>query len=113
MGKKSELSASQRQEVVLMMLRREEPISVLARRYGVSETTLHRWRDDFLTAGGAALAYGRRKQVSVQAEHVRQLERDVAKRDQVIGELTIANRILKKTLGGSSSTMLYGKTLNE
>ena len=101
MGKKSELSASQRQEIVLMMLRREEPISVLARRYGVSETTLHRWRDDFLTAGQAALAYGRRKQVGVQAEHVRQLERDVAKRDQVIGELTIANRILKKTLGGS------------
>jgi len=113
MGKKSELSASQRQEVVLMMLRREEPISVLGRRYGVSETTLHRWRDDFLTAGGAALAYGRHRQVSAQAEHVRQLERDVTKRDQVIGELTIANRILKKTLGGSSSTMFCGKTLNE
>ena len=101
MGKKSELSASQRQEVVLMMLRREEPINVLARRYGVSETTVHRWRDDFLTAGQATLAYGRGKQANAQAERVRQLEREVAKRDQVIGELTIANRILKKTLGGS------------
>lgn len=101
MGKKSELSASQRQEIVLMMLRREEPISVLGRRYGVSETTLHRWRDDFLTAGQAALAYGRRKQANAQAQRVGQLQRDVAKRDQVIGELTIANRILKKTLGGS------------
>jgi|TARA_B100001971_G_C17727951_1_gene304499 transposase-like protein len=101
MGKKSELSASQRQEVILMMLRREEPINVLARRYGVSETTLHRWRDDFLTAGQATLAYGRGKQVSAQSERVHQLEREVAKRDQVIGELTIANRILKKTLGGS------------
>ena len=101
MGRKSELSASQRQEIVLMMLRREEPIAVLARRYGVSETTLHRWRDDFLTAGQAALAYGRRKQANAEAERVRQLERDVAKRNQVIGELTIANRILKKTLGAS------------
>jgi transposase-like protein len=42
MGKKSELSVSQRLEIVLMILRKEEPISVLARRYGVSETTLHR-----------------------------------------------------------------------
>jgi transposase-like protein len=85
----------------LMMMRREEPISVLARRYGVSETTLHRWRDDFLTAGQIAMAYGRGKQANAQAERVRQLERDVANRDQVIGELTIANRILKKTLGDS------------
>ena len=41
-----------------MMLRREEPITVLARRYGVSETTLRRWREDFLQAGEAALSYG-------------------------------------------------------
>ena len=47
------------------------------------------------------MAYGRGKQVSAQSERVHQLEREVAKRDQVIGELTIANRILKKTLGGS------------
>ena len=38
MGKKSELSVSQRLEIVLMILRKEEAISVLARRYGVSET---------------------------------------------------------------------------
>ena len=37
MGKKSELSVSQRLEIVLMILRKEEPISVLARRFGVSE----------------------------------------------------------------------------
>ena len=37
MGKRSELSVSQRVEVVLMILRKEEPISVLTRRYSVSE----------------------------------------------------------------------------
>ena len=109
MGKKSELSASQRQEIVLMMLRREEPISVLARRYSVSETTLHRCRDGFLTARQAVLAYGRGKQASAQAERVRQLERDVAKRDQVIGELTIANRILKKRWATRSQPRLAGQ----
>jgi len=54
MGRRSQLSVSQRVEVVLMVLRKEEPISVLARRYGVSETTLHRWRDDFVKASPAA-----------------------------------------------------------
>lgn len=100
MGRKSELSIAQRREVVLMMLRREEPVAVLARRYGVSEATLHRWREDFIRAGEAALAYGRGKKAGAEAEHVRRLEKDIAKRDQVIGELTIANRILKKTADG-------------
>jgi transposase len=102
MGKKSELSVSERLEVVLMMLRREEPVSVLARRFGVSENTLHRWKDDFVKAGQAALAYGRGQAVAGADEvRIKQLERDLAKRDQVIGELTIANRILKKTADGS------------
>ena len=100
MGTKSELPPAQRREVVLMMLRREEPIAVLARRYGVSETTLHHWRDDFLQGGEAALSYGRGKKARAEAERIRQLERDLAKRDQVIGELTIANRILKKNADG-------------
>ena len=101
MGKKSELSVSQRLEIVLMILRKEEPISVLARRFGVSEATLHRWRDDFLKAGQSALAYGRGKAGTGPDElRIKELERDLAKRDQVIGELTIANRILKKTADG-------------
>jgi hypothetical protein len=33
---------------------------------------------------------------------VERLSGELAERDQVIGELTIANRVLKKTLGGSS-----------
>ena len=100
MGKRSELSPTERREVVLMVLRREEPISVLARRYGVSDTTLHHWRDDFLQAGQAALSYGRGKKARAEAERIRQLEQDLARRDQVIGELTIANRILKKNADG-------------
>ena len=60
MGKRSELSASERREAVLSLLRKEESAAVLARRYGVSEPTLYRWRDDFLAAGEAALTAGSR-----------------------------------------------------
>jgi transposase-like protein len=100
MGRKSELSLTQRRDIVLMMLRKEEPITTLARRYGVSETTLHRWREDFLRAGEASLAYGRGKKANGQAAEIDRLKKDLARRDQVIGELTIANRILKKNADG-------------
>ena len=96
MGSKSELSAEQRRDIVLMMLRKEEPITTLARRYGVSETTLHRWREDFLTAGVTALAYARGKKANGQGAEIARLKKELARRDQVIGEITIANRILKK-----------------
>ena len=100
MGRKSEVSPAQRRDIVLMMLRKEEPITTLARRCGVSETTLHRWREDFVTAGEAALAYGRGGKANGQTAAIDRLKKDLARRDQVIGELTIANRILKKNADG-------------
>lgn len=96
MGRQSCLDAAQRVEVVLMMVRKEEPITTLARRYGVSETTLHRWREEFLAGGQAALADRRGKKSDTQAAEVTRLKKELARRDQVIGEITIANRILKK-----------------
>lgn len=97
MGKRSELSKAQRREAVLALIRQEEPASRLSRRYGVSEQTLYRWRDEFLSAGETALEGSRAG--DPQRRRVEELEREVARRDQVIGELTIANRILKKLSG--------------
>jgi transposase-like protein len=95
MAKRSELTAKQRSEAVLALLRREEPAAQLARRHGVSEQTLYRWRDEFLAGGEAALS-GKSKGSDAPARRVAELEQQIEKRDQVIGELTIANRILKK-----------------
>ena len=99
MAKRSDLTATQRREVVLLLLRREEPATKLARRYGVSEQTLYRWRDEFLAGGEAALASGKKGTDSRDRE-IKQLKKDLEQRDQVIGELTIANRILKKSAEG-------------
>lgn len=99
MGKRSDLSVPQRREAVLALLRREEPATKLARRYGVSEQTLQRWRDEFLAAGEAALSGGQNGRG--QQRRIAELEKEIESRDQVIGELTIANRILKKLSGES------------
>ena len=100
MGSKSRLSAPERREVVLSLLRREEPARVLARRYGISENTLYRWRDEFMIAGEAALANGKGKADS-RDRQIAEMKKQLGQRDKVIGELTIANRILKKTADGS------------
>jgi transposase-like protein len=101
MPKRLELAVEQRQEAVLALLRRDEPAATLARRYGISEQTLYRWRDDFLTAGAAALAQGKNGGDARQRE-IRTLKAQLEERDLVIGELTVANRLLKKLSGPSS-----------
>ncbi len=100
MGQRSKLNAEQRMDLVLQLLRKEAPAVQIARRGGISEQTLYRWRDEFLQAGKHALN-GKGSQ-SEQAKAVSRLNAQIADRDQVIGELTIANRVLKKLSGESS-----------
>lgn len=100
MGRRSELGIAQRTEAVLALLRREEPGIRIARRFGVSEQTLYRWRDQFLDAGKAGLAAAN-GQRDPRDRRITQLEQDLAERDRVVGELTIANRVLKKLSGES------------
>jgi transposase len=100
MAKRSELTAKQRREVVLALLRREEPAAQLARRWGISEPTLYRWRDEFLAAGESALAQGKNG-ADPREREIQELRAKLEQRDQVIGELTVANRILKKLSGQS------------
>jgi len=88
MPKRSELTVEQRREAVLALLRREEPAAPLARRYGISEQTLYRWRDEFIAGGEQALAKGKNGSDG---------------RDQEIRALkAAANRILKKLSGPST-----------
>lgn len=100
MGRKSKLPPAQRAQVVLRLLSKEEPAVQIARRAGISEQTLYRWRDEFISAGQEAM-----KGRGASAERAKELDRlagELAERDQVIGELTIANRVLKKVSGSSS-----------
>jgi transposase-like protein len=102
MARQSNVDVKDRREAVLSLLRREEAAAVIARRIGVSEPTLYRWRDEFLAAGEAALANGSgKKGVDPRDRRIAELEAQIEKRDQVIGEYTIANRILKKLSGQS------------
>jgi hypothetical protein len=56
--RQSNVELKDHREAVLSLLLREEAAAVIARRIGVSEPTLYRWRDEFMAAGEAALASG-------------------------------------------------------
>jgi transposase len=99
MGRQSGLTVEQRAEAVLSLLRREEPAAKIARRYGISEPTLYRYRDLFLEAGKAGLASGSGAASEPNRREVVELKKQLEQRDQVIGEITIANRVLKKLSG--------------
>lgn len=95
MARKSGLALEQREEAVLRMLRKEEPVAALARRYQVSEQTLYRWREEFLAGGRERLGKGGRRAGEAE-RRIAKLEKELARRAQVIGELSIANGLLKK-----------------
>lgn len=96
MPRKSELTAEERAEVVLALLRREESAAALARRHQVSEATIYRWRDAFVAGGKSAVAKPEGAADQATTRRIEQLERELAQRAQIIGELSIANDILKK-----------------
>jgi transposase len=105
MARHSNIPPAQRTELVLAVLRGTEKLEVLARRHQVSANTLRRWKDEFLAAGRDRLM-GNGDSAAAQAE-VKQLRRELAEREMIIGELTVANRFLQKKVDGS-----HGRTAN-
>jgi transposase-like protein len=85
-------------EAALALLRREGTAAQIARRHGMSEQSLYRLRDLFVEGGKACLSSRGRDNGATR--EIEQLRREIAERDRVIGEITIANRLLKKTADG-------------
>lgn len=80
----------------MKLLRKEATAVQLAREAGISEPTLNQWRDAFLQGGFSGLEGSQ----DTNLER-RRLEREIAERDQVINEMTVALRTLKKGLDES------------
>ena len=73
-------------------VRREDSMVSLSREASAAEQTLYRWRDLFIEGGCERLSGG----VSPEHKEIKRLKKELAERDQVIGEQTIAVRMLKK-----------------
>ena len=91
-------SAEEKIRVVLAGLRGEESIASLCRQEGISESLYYSWSKEFLEAGKRRLAGDTARQAS--SPEVKGLRSESAALKEVVAELTLENRLLKKSMIG-------------
>ena len=79
-------------------LRGEESISALCRREGIAESLHYSWSKEFLEAGKRRLAGDTARQAT--SPEVKDLRSESAALKEVVAELTLENRLLKKSMIG-------------
>lgn len=95
-GKMKRFSARRKVEIVLRLLR-GEVLELLSRELGVTAARLSNWRGQFLRAGHAVL--------KKRPQDARDLE--IARLQQKLGEVTMANELLQKRSSTWRTAVLY------
>jgi len=94
-------NAEEKIRIVLEGLRGEESIAELCRREGIHANLYYKWSKEFLEAGKARLTGDtKREATSSEVDGLRQ-ENEQLK--QVVAELVLRNRVLKKSALGRES----------
>ena len=90
-------SAEDKIRIVLEGLRGEDSIAELCRREGIVQNLYYRWSKDFLEAGKKRLVAGDTTRAATSDE-VKDLRREASALKEVVAELTLENRLLKKSV---------------
>ena len=85
--------------IVLAGLRGEESIAALRRREGISESLYYSWSKEFLEAGKQRLAGDTARQAT--SPEVKELRSESSALKEVVADLTLENRLLKKSMLGA------------
>ena len=94
-------AAEEKIRIVLEGLRGEESIAALCRREGLNPNLYYRWSKECLEAGKKRLLGDTTREAT--SSEVGALRQDVAELKQVVAELVLENRLLKKSVTGSES----------
>ncbi len=94
-----QFSAEEKIRIVLSGLRGEDSIAELCRREGIVQNLYYRWSKDFLEAGKKRLAGDTAR--AATSDEVRELRRESSALKEVVAELTLENRLLKKSAIGA------------
>lgn len=84
--------------IVLEGLKGEESISELCRRVGINPNTYYNWSKAFLEAGKRQLSGDTKREANT--DDVTDLRKDNDQLKHLVAELSLENRVLKKTLTG-------------
>lgn len=91
-------SAEEKIRIVLEGLRGESSIAELCRREGLNPNTYYKWSKEFLEAGKSRLTGDVKREAT--SHEVDGLRRENEQLKQVVAELVLKNRVLKKSVGG-------------
>ena len=91
-------SAEEKIRIVMEGLRGEETIAELCRREGIAQSLYYKWSKEFLEAGKARLAGDSKRQAT--SNDVKRLRQENDQFKQLVAELALKNRVLKKSLTG-------------
>src|ERR687891_1657943 len=94
-----QFSAEEKIRIVLCGLRGEDSISELCRREGIVQNLYYRWSKEFLEAGKKRLAGDTAR--SATPQEVKDLRREASALKEVVTELVLENRLLKKSTIGA------------
>ncbi len=89
-------SAEDKIRIVLEGLRGEDSIAEICRREGIASSQYYGWSKDFLEAGKRRLA-GDTARAATPSE-VKDLRREAQTLKEVVADLTLENRLLKKSM---------------
>ena len=94
-------SGEEKIRIVLEGLRGEETVAELCRREGISESVYYRWSKEFLEAGKQRLVGNTKRQAT--SDEVVGLRQENEQLKQLVAELALKNRVLKKSVLGSEN----------
>ena len=91
-----QFSAEEKIRIVLEGLRGEESIAELCRREGIATSMYYGWSKEFLEAGKKRLAGDTTR--AATSDEVKALRREAQSLKEVVADLTLENRLLKKSM---------------
>ena len=93
--------AEEKLRIVLEGLRGEDSISELCRREGIHQNMYYKWSKEFLEAGKQRLAGDIKREADRQ--EVKEMRSENEQLKLLVAELTLKNRVLKKSLLGKEA----------
>jgi transposase len=94
-----QFSAEEKIRIVLSGLRGEDSIAELCRCEGIVQNLYYRWSKEFLEAGKKRLAGDTAR--AATSDEVKELRREASALKEVVAELMLENRLLKKNAIGA------------
>ena len=94
MATRRKFTAENKAKYVLEIISGEKSLAQASREYGIKDTLLSRWKQEFLTKAS---------QVFEQPKEVQEKEARIAELERMVGRLTMQIDLQKKVLSGAGS----------